>query len=290
MTFTHTVVPTSRIVAHNGATPTVAADTFIAPNASLIGKVSLGAGSGVWYGAVVRGDGGNAGVSVGANSSIQERAVVTAEGAPTSIGDNVVVGVGAQVAGGCKLHSNALVGVGAVLGAGAVVESGAVVAAGSVVGDKITIPSGQLWSGNPCTYLRDLTEHERKTLLQSSHELAVLGAHHAAEVDKSIEQIEAEKADWKESLLRGGDTIMNPNPNFFEERPGAIFRQMEPANVTYQSVDQKTIDARTFNRTREFEPEITRELREGGKSKNAGRSVDKPMEEVHKQLKGGRPI
>jgi carbonic anhydrase/acetyltransferase-like protein (isoleucine patch superfamily) len=286
-------VPSSRIVAHKGTLPTVAADAFVAPNASLVGKVDLGAGAGVWYGAVVRGDGngGKAGVTIGANASIQERAVVTSEGGATSIGDNVVVGVGAQVAGGCTLHANSLVGVGAVVGAGAVVEAGSVVAAGSVVGEKLTVPAGQLWSGNPCAYLRDLTAHESSTLLQSSHELAVLGAHHAVEVDKTIEQIEAEKADWKESLIRGGDTIMNPNPNFFEERPGAIFRQMEPsANVTYQSVDQKTIDARTFNRTREFEPEITREMREGGKAKNAGRSVDKPVEEVHQQLKSGRPI
>ena len=245
----------------------------------------------MWYGAVVRGDADNAGVKIGANASVQERAVVTSEGAPTSIGDNAVVGVGAQIAGGCTLQDNTLVGVGAVLGSGAVVESGSVVAAGSVVGDQTKIPAGQLWSGNPCTYLRDLTEHERSTLLQSSHELAVLGAHHAAEVDKTIEQIEAEKADWKESLIRGGDTIMNPNPNFFEERPGAIFKQMEPSrNVTYQSVDQKTIDARTFNRTREFEPEITREMRDGGNVKNAGRSIDKPVEEVHQQLKSGRPI
>ena len=268
----------------------MAEDAFIAPNASIIGKVKLGPGSGVWYGAVVRGDKGQ--VTVGSNSSIQERAVVTAE-TPTTIGDNVVVGVGAQVAG-ATLQSNSLVGVGATVGTGAVVESGSVVAAGSVVAPKAKIPAGQLWSGNPCAYLRDLTEHERNTLLQSSEELAILGAHHAVEVDKSIEQIEAEKADWKESLIRGGDTIMNPNPNFFEERPGAIFRQMEPSKyVTYQSVDQKTIDARTFNRTREFEPEITREMREGGdvaKKLGEGRSVDKSVEEVHKQLKSGRPI
>merc|ERR1711865_798280 len=71
-----------------------------------------------------------------------------------------------------------------------------------------------------------------------------MGSHHALETDKDIETIEAEKEQFKEQLTRGGDTIMNPSPNFFEDRPGAIWRQVGNGDVTYQSVDQKTIDAR----------------------------------------------
>ena len=51
---------------------------------------------------------------------------------------------------------------------------------------------------------------------------------------------------------------MNPSPNFFEDRPGAIWKQEGTGDVTYQSVDQKTIDGRTFNRMREYDVEITK--------------------------------
>jgi hypothetical protein len=104
-------------------------------------------------------------VSIGTNSTVQERVVINAT-TPTSIGDNVVVGVGAQLSG-CTLGNHTLVGVGASVQEGAVVESGAVVAAGSVVGKGLTIPAGQLWSGNPVAYLRDLTSAESLALANS---------------------------------------------------------------------------------------------------------------------------
>ncbi len=151
------------------------------------------------------------------------------------------------------------------------------------------VASGQLWSGNPAVYLRDLTSEEMGALAQEAHDLAVLGAHHAVEVDKSIAQIEAEKEKAKDLYARGGDTIMNPNPNFFEERPGLLFDQEGTGNVTYQSVDQRTIDARVFNRYRESEPEITRDIREGKDSTKAKRSIDKSHGDIVKELKSGRP-
>jgi hypothetical protein len=129
-------------------------------------------------------------------------------------------------------------------------------------------------------------------LLLQANELSILGSHHSQEVDKSIEMIEEDKEIYKESLLRGGDTIMNPSPNFFEDRPGAIWRQEGLGDVTYQSVDQKTIDARTFNRMRDYEEEITRDLRDSKKKRTGedARSIDANPAEISKQLKGGRPI
>jgi carbonic anhydrase/acetyltransferase-like protein (isoleucine patch superfamily) len=157
------VVPSARIVAHGGKLPTVAPSAFVAPSASVVGDVSLGEGVGIWYNAVIRGD--QCKVTIGENSTVQERAVIHAT-SPTSIGSNVVVGVGAQLSG-CKLANHTLVGVGASIQDGAVVEEGAVVAAGSVVSSGTTIPSGQLWSGNPVAYLRDLTSAESLALANS---------------------------------------------------------------------------------------------------------------------------
>ena len=93
-------------------------------------------------------------------------------------------------------------------------------------------------------------------------------------------------------MARGGDTIMNPSPNFFEDRPGAIWKQEGTGDVTYQSVDQKTIDGRTFNRMREYDVEITRAVAGLGKTKTGKEalSVDADPEAISKQLKGGRPI
>ena len=234
------MVPSARIVAHAGKLPKVAPNAFIAPSASVVGDVTVGDGAGIWYNAVIRGDSAN--VTLGTNSTVQERAVIHAT-KTTTIGAGVVVGVGAHVSG-CTLQDRTLVGVGASVQEGAVVERGAVVAAGSVVKAGMTIPSGQLWSGNPIAYLRDLTSAESEALAASAEELSIMGSHHALETDKDIDTIEAEKEQWKEQLTRGGDTIMNPSPNFFEDRPGAIWRQVGNGDVTYQSVDQKTIDAR----------------------------------------------
>ena len=65
------VVPSARVVAHGGKLPTVAPSAFVAPSASIIGQVNISEGAGIWYNAVVRGD--QAKVSIGTNSTVQER-------------------------------------------------------------------------------------------------------------------------------------------------------------------------------------------------------------------------
>jgi len=112
------------------------------------------------YNSVLRGD--QSSITLGTNSTVQERAVISST-SPTVIGNNCVIGVGAQLSG-CTLKDNTLVGVGASVESGAIIEQGAVVAAGSVVGSNVTIPAGQLWSGNPVAYLRDLTAAESDAL------------------------------------------------------------------------------------------------------------------------------
>ena len=118
--------------------PTVAADAFVAPSASVIGDVNLGDRSSVWYGAVLRGDVNK--IRVGALTNIQDRVVVHASkeradgGFPTSttIGDFVTVGHGA-VLSSCVVESNVLIGPNALVLDGALVESGSIVQPGTTV-------------------------------------------------------------------------------------------------------------------------------------------------------------
>jgi len=163
----------------------VATDAFVAPNASVVGRVALGAKSSVWYGAVVRGDLNT--VTIGKYSAIQDRAVIhtaaSVEGhveAHAVVGNYVVVGPGALLQS-CTLQDYAVVGAGAVVMEGALVESHARVGEGAVVHPGRRIPSGQLWAGNPAVFVRDLTKGE-----------IAEAEGHAEEVSKDAEEHSAE--------------------------------------------------------------------------------------------------
>jgi carbonic anhydrase/acetyltransferase-like protein (isoleucine patch superfamily) len=153
----------SPICRHPWADPSV----FVAPNATVVGRVDLNQHASVWYGAVVRGDLND--VAVGAYSSIGDRAVVhttkSVEGhvsAGTVIGNYVVVEAGALLQS-CTVGDHAVIGAGAVVMEGALVEAHAVVGAGAVVHPGRRIPSGQRWEGNPAVYVRDVDKAELAT-------------------------------------------------------------------------------------------------------------------------------
>jgi len=143
------------IVALEGHVPSVHPSAFVAPDATLIGQVVVGAESSVWYQCVLRGDEGP--ISVGARCNIQDGTVIHVAGAvlPTAIGDDVSIGHMALIHA-CTLEANAFVGMRAVVMDGAVVESGAVLAAGALLTPGKRVPSGQLWAGTPARFVRRL--------------------------------------------------------------------------------------------------------------------------------------
>jgi carbonic anhydrase/acetyltransferase-like protein (isoleucine patch superfamily) len=106
-------------------------------------------------------------IVVGARSNIQDGSVVHCdgpmphwpEGFPTIIGEDVLIGHMAMVHG-CTLHDRSFVGFGAVVMDGCVIESDAMLAAGAMLTPGKRIPSGQLWSGRPARYMRDLSPEE----------------------------------------------------------------------------------------------------------------------------------
>ena len=138
--------------------PEVSEDAWVAPNATLVGKVRLGAEASVWFGAVLRGDGDR--IEVGEGSNIQDGCVLHADpGFPVHVGTGVSIGHRAVVHG-CVLEDGVLVGMGAVVMNGARIGHGSLVAAGTVVLEGTEIPPRSLVAGVPGKVRRELAEDE----------------------------------------------------------------------------------------------------------------------------------
>ena len=144
----------------------LAADAFIAPSATIRGRVKIGRQSSVWFGAVVRGD--TEWVEIGNRSNIQDLSVLHADpGYPCHIGDDVTVGH-AAVVHGATIEDGALIGIRAVLLNGAKVGTGAIVGAGAVVTEGMEIPAGHLAVGVPAKVIRELTQEDTERLKQTA--------------------------------------------------------------------------------------------------------------------------
>jgi carbonic anhydrase/acetyltransferase-like protein (isoleucine patch superfamily) len=141
------------------AVPSVPESAWVAPNATLIGSVTLAEGASVFYGAVLRGDVDS--ITLGAGSNIQDNVVVHCDaGKPTTIGASVSVGH-AAVLHGCTIEDGVLIGMGATVLNLAVIGEGSLVAAGAVVLEGTVVPPGSLVAGVPAKVRRELTEEER---------------------------------------------------------------------------------------------------------------------------------
>ena len=163
------------ILPYRNARPRIAADVFVAPSAAVIGDVEIGAGSGIWFGVVIRGDVQE--IRIGAGTNIQDGTVVhvTKRGLGTYIGDDVTIGH-ATVLHACTLEDGCFVGMSTTVMDGAVVESGAMVAAGALVTPGKRVPSGELWGGAPARRMRDLTPEEKEMIAWTAPHYAELAA------------------------------------------------------------------------------------------------------------------
>jgi carbonic anhydrase/acetyltransferase-like protein (isoleucine patch superfamily) len=142
--------------------PQVAEDAFVAPTATLIGAVEIGAEASVWFGAVLRGD--FARIAVGDGSCVQDNAVLhAAEGLPTVVGANVTVGHAAMLEG-CVVEDGALISMGAIVLQRALVGAGSLVAAGSVVREGQEIPPGVVAAGVPAVVKKQVDGSSRRWL------------------------------------------------------------------------------------------------------------------------------
>jgi carbonic anhydrase/acetyltransferase-like protein (isoleucine patch superfamily) len=139
----------------DGVSPTIGEDVWLAPNAVLVGDVRVGDRANIWFGAVLRGDG--AGIEIGAESSIQDNAVIhCAHDLTTVVGEGVIIGHGAMLEG-CVIEDGAVVGMGAIVLQRARLGARSMLAAGAVLGEGRQIGPGMLAAGVPAQEKKPLT-------------------------------------------------------------------------------------------------------------------------------------
>lgn len=135
--------------------PSIHPDAWIAPGAVVVGRVTLGRGSSVWYGSVLRADDDE--IVVGAECNIQDQCCLHVDPQePVILGDRVTLGHRAVVHG-AHVEDGALIGIGAIVLGGCRIGSGSLVAAGAVVTPGTRVPAGVLVTGVPARVRRELT-------------------------------------------------------------------------------------------------------------------------------------
>lgn len=140
--------------------------SWVAPNATLIGKVKLEAGASVWFNAVLRGD--NELIHIGENSNVQDGTVMhTDMGSPLDIGKGVTIGHNAMLHG-CSVDDYSLIGINAVILNGAKIGKYCIIGANSLIGEGKVIPDGSLVMGSPGKVVRELTDIQKKMLEASA--------------------------------------------------------------------------------------------------------------------------
>lgn len=151
---------------HKGVSPTLGERAFVDVAAVVSGDVVLGDDASVWPCTVIRGD--LMPIRIGARTSVQDGSVLhtshdgpfTPGGSATTVGDDVTIGHGARLHG-CTVGDRVLIGIGACILDDAVIESEVMIGAGALVPPGKRLASGYLYIGSPCRQARELTEQER---------------------------------------------------------------------------------------------------------------------------------
>ena len=158
--------------------PKIDPSVFIADSAAVIGDVEIGAGSSVWFGAVVRSDGDI--IRIGKNVNVQDGVIIHEDaGDPVMIGDNVTVGHRAIVHG-CTVGSNVTIGMGAILLNGCVIGDNCVIGAGALVTGGTVVPESSLVLGAPAKTIKPLSDALKEDICATVEEYIELGQEYKA--------------------------------------------------------------------------------------------------------------
>ena len=187
MSISPTAQPGSSIRAHKGIQPQLGEGVFIDPGAVVCGDVVIGDDSSIWPCAVLRGD--MLQIKIGARTSIQDGTVIhithdgpfNPGGCPTTVGDDVTVGHSVTLHG-CSIGDRVLVGIGAVVLDNAVIENDVMIGAGTLVPPGKTLESGFLYFGSPCRKARPLTEKEMTYFTYTAGHYVTLKNEHLMEL------------------------------------------------------------------------------------------------------------
>ncbi|QPC98677.1 gamma carbonic anhydrase family protein [Qipengyuania soli] len=183
--------PGVNIVPIHGHTPQIHETAFIAPGCTIIGNVTIGAGSSVWYNCVLRADVSR--IVIGERSNIQDGTVVHCDperpgdpdGSPCIIGDDVLVGHMAMIHG-CRIEDRGFVGLGAIAMNKAVIGSDAMLAAGAMLTEGKVMGPRELWGGRPARLMRELNDAAIMGMRMGVAHYAENAKHHAAAVDEAL--------------------------------------------------------------------------------------------------------
>jgi carbonic anhydrase/acetyltransferase-like protein (isoleucine patch superfamily) len=168
------------VYSYQGKSPKVGKGCYVAPTATLIGDVTLGEGASVWFGCVLRGD--VSPIVVGARTNIQDNTVIHGEeGCPTDIGEDVTVGHSAIIHA-ASVGDRVLVGMGATLLSRCRIGEGSIIGARALVTEEVEIPPGSLALGMPARVRRSLTEDEKAGIVLSAKRYAEYAARYMGSV------------------------------------------------------------------------------------------------------------
>lgn len=155
--------PGAIILPFRGAWPKIATSAFIAPGAVLVGSATVGEESSVWFQTVIRGD--IAPITVGDRTSVQDGTIVHVNGdAPVRIGDDVTIGHGALIHGS-TIGDRVLVGMGAIVLSYSTIGANAVIAAGALVSERMHVAEGAVMVGLPAKQRDQLDEVQQDRLM-----------------------------------------------------------------------------------------------------------------------------
>lgn len=154
------------ILQYDGVHPQYHETCFIAHSADVIGLVSIGENSSVWYGTVIRGDVNS--ITIGNRTNVQDNATIHVSSLyETVVGDDVTIGHNALVHA-CTIGNRVLIGMGAIVLDGAVIEDDVIIGAGALIPSGKVIPSNSLVIGSPGKIVRSLNDDDLSGLLHSS--------------------------------------------------------------------------------------------------------------------------
>lgn len=170
------------ILPYRGKAPVIDPTVFLAPMAAVIGDVTIGAGSSVWFGAVVRGD--FQPITIGQNTNIQDNATIhVMRDVPVHIGNNVLIGHNVVVH--CsRVGDNTLIGMGSIVMGYSEIGENVVIGAGTFLPQHKKIPSNSLVFGNPAQIVRALRDDEIEALQEAAENYANLGVEYKRIVEE----------------------------------------------------------------------------------------------------------
>ena len=179
--------PGVRLIPIHSKAPQIHESAFIAPGTVIVGDVTVGAGSSIWYNCVLRADVSS--ITIGERTNVQDGSVLHCDGpspqypdgCPLIIGDDVLIGHMAMVHG-CTIEDRGFVGLGAIAMNKAVIGSDAMLAAGAMLTETKVMGPRELWGGRPARKMRDLDDAAVAGMQLGVAHYAENAKHHAAAI------------------------------------------------------------------------------------------------------------